>query len=92
MKHGNPLIASSGYVAQVDEMVCEACGTCVDACPVGALSLNGTNRVNRVKCKGWGVCAGQWPSRAIALVSDERKGSPLDVRMLVQSQPTEAST
>ena len=33
---------------------------------------------------GCGVCVGRCPIEAMTLVRDERKGIPLDVRLLVQ--------
>jgi heterodisulfide reductase subunit A-like polyferredoxin len=74
------MVASSGYVAEVDEGYCIACGDCADACPFGAISVNGTSVVDWEKCMGCGVCEGQCVTEAITLVRDERKGIPLDVR------------
>jgi ferredoxin len=86
-KYGIPMMAPSGYVAQVDETLCTACGTCVDACPFGALFLNETRVImDWEKCMGCGVCVGQCPSEALSLVRDKRKGMPLDVRLLAQEQ------
>jgi ferredoxin len=82
VKYGNPMVASSGYVAELDEAQCTSCGLCVEACPFGALSMDGSITVNWEKCMGCGVCVGQCPSQALSLVRDERKGIPLDVRML----------
>lgn len=84
VKHGTPMISSSGYVAQVDETLCTACETCEDACPFGAIKVNETAAVNWDKCMGCGVCVGHCPNEASSLVRDERKGEPLDVRVLVQ--------
>jgi len=86
VKYGIPMMASSGYVAQVDETLCAACATCEDACPFGAIRVNETSVVNRETCMGCGVCVGQCPNDAMSLVRDERKGVPLDVRLLVQEQ------
>jgi ferredoxin len=83
VKYGAPTMVSSGYVAKVDEKNCTVCGTCMDACPFGALSLNEVLAVSWEKCMGCGVCVGQCPSEAISLIRDEKKGIPLDVRMLV---------
>jgi len=80
MKHGVPMVASSGFVAEVDEDFCAACGNCEEICPFGAVSVNGTSHVDWGKCMGCGVCEGQCETGAIALVRDERKGMPLDVR------------
>jgi ferredoxin len=78
-----PQMASSGYVAQTDAALCEACGTCVSGCPFQARSLE-DNRVSRDwdRCMGCGVCVGQCPNKALALVRDERKGAPLEVDTL----------
>jgi NAD-dependent dihydropyrimidine dehydrogenase PreA subunit len=63
-----------------------ACATCVEACPLSALSIDGDWAVvNWDKCLGCGVCEGQCPNSAITLVRDENKGEPLDVRALVKS-------
>ncbi len=82
VKHGVPMITSSGYVAKVDVEQCKACGTCQEACPFGAIQVNGNSRIDWDKCMGCGVCAGQCPNGVITLVRDERKGIPLDVRLL----------
>lgn len=82
VKLGVPMLASSGYVAQVDDETCVDCGVCVETCPFGAISMNGAVTVNWQKCMGCGACMSQCPVDSIALVRDERKGVPLDVRML----------
>lgn len=87
VKYGVPSIASSGYVAEVDETLCVACGTCEDACPFGAIHVDETAVVNWETCMGCGVCVVQCPDEALSLVRDERKGLPLDVRLLFQEQP-----
>ncbi len=84
-RHGIPLMASSGYVAQVDEILCAACGTCEQACPFEAIEVEEMAIVNWEACMGCGVCVGQCPNEAMSLVRDERKGEPLDVRALAQS-------
>lgn len=86
VKYGAPMLASSGYVAQVDETLCTPCATCEDSCPFGAIQVDETAVVNWEACMGCGVCVGQCPNEALSLVRDERKGMPLDVRLLVQEQ------
>jgi len=86
VKYGVPQVASSGYVAQVDNSVCTACKICEDACPFGAIEVNDTAVINWDACMGCGVCEGQCPSGAMLLVRDEKKGIPLDVRLLIQEQ------
>lgn len=83
-KYGAKTIVSSGYVAAIDESNCTVCSVCVEACPFDALSMEtGTTTVNHAKCMGCGVCEGQCRFEAIALIRDETKPAPLDVRELV---------
>ena len=81
-KYGIPMMASSGYVATVDRDLCTACDICVGTCPFGALASDGVAIVNQEKCMGCGVCVSQCSLEAVALVRDESKGVPLDVRLL----------
>jgi Pyruvate/2-oxoacid:ferredoxin oxidoreductase delta subunit len=81
LNHGVPMVASSGYVAQVDEELCIACGNCEDACAFEAVHvMDDLSVVTWEKCMGCGVCEGQCDTGAMELVRDERKGIPLDVR------------
>lgn len=81
-EYDNGIMASSGYVANVDKERCTACATCEDACPFDAIRVNGSAAVDWDACMGCGVCAGQCPSGAMTLSRDEQKGLPLDVRLL----------
>jgi NAD-dependent dihydropyrimidine dehydrogenase PreA subunit len=81
---GVPMVTSSGYVAQVDEENCQACGICQDACPFNAIRVDGTAHIDWDTCMGCGVCEALCPNEGLTLVRDERKGTPLDVQMLVQ--------
>ncbi len=82
-KNGLPMMASSGYVAEVSQELCNQCGTCVEACPFNALSLNDSSVArNWEACMGCGVCEVKCATQAVSLVRDEKKGIPLDVRML----------
>lgn len=80
--HGVPMVASSGFVAEVDEGACIACGDCEEVCPFDAIAVNGRAAVTWEACMGCGVCEGQCETGAIGLVLDERKGTPLDVRTI----------
>jgi ferredoxin len=45
---------------------CIGCGTCVDICPVNAISLqDGKAVINQEKCVNCGACAGACPVNAI---------------------------
>ncbi|UCD25744.1 MAG: 4Fe-4S binding protein [Gemmatimonadota bacterium] len=80
VKHGVPMVTSSGYVAEVDETACIACGDCEDSCPFEAITVNGKSTVDWERCMGCGVCEGRCELDAIGLILDRRKGLPLDVR------------
>ena len=83
MRYGIPALASSGYVAQVERDRCSACGTCVNICPFRANAMKaGSIVLDWQKCMGCGVCVDACPNHARSLVRDERKGLPLDVRLL----------
>ncbi len=82
-QHGVPMVASSGYVAQVDGGLCIACGECVHACPFGAVHLEGNRAVVKwADCMGCGGCESRCTTGAMSLVLDGEKGIPLDVRVL----------
>jgi heterodisulfide reductase subunit A-like polyferredoxin len=84
-RNGIPMLASSGYVSQVDEDLCIGCGDCVEYCQFGALEVvDGLNRVDYEKCMGCGVCADVCPSDWIALRRDPAKGEPLDLAALIK--------
>jgi len=85
-KYSVPFMASSGYAAQVNETLCTACAICQDVCPFGAIQMNETAIVNWEACMGCGVCVGQCSTQALSLVRDEKKGIPMDVRLLIQKQ------
>ena len=47
---------------------CVACGTCIDECPVGAISEGGDiYEINPDECTECGTCASVCPNEAISL-------------------------
>lgn len=84
-QNGTPMLASSGYVAQVNVDECVGCAECVETCQFGALSMsNQHSQVNDEKCMGCGVCVEQCPSQAISLKREPAKGEPLDILNLME--------
>jgi ferredoxin/DNA-binding Lrp family transcriptional regulator len=65
----SPTHTYTSYVARVHEVSCIGCGTCIEICPIDALSL--TKEIAKIddkKCLGCGVCAQQCPENAIELI------------------------
>jgi ferredoxin len=83
-QNGTPMLASSGYVAQVDEDLCISCGTCETYCQFGALTIDGMAVVDEAKCMGCGVCVNKCPEGALSLRRDASKGVPLKLDFLMK--------
>ena len=68
-QHNFPaLIANSHFESVVDTQNCEGCGTCIEWCPVNALSLNNKkSAVDYRRCIGCGVCVSKCSNNAISL-------------------------
>jgi len=45
---------------------CIACGSCMDVCPVGAISEGDIYVIDPAKCTDCGTCADECPVEAIA--------------------------
>lgn len=54
-------------VVRIDKDKCVACGLCVEACPVDALSLGEVVEVDTEKCKDVGDCVAVCPVDALSL-------------------------
>lgn len=82
-RNGVPMLASSGYISQVDEDLCIGCADCNPYCQFGALEVvDDVNHVIYGKCMGCGVCTSKCEQGALSLVLDEAKGIPLEIRTL----------
>ena len=46
---------------------CAACGTCIDECPVGAISVGDIYKIDPDKCIECGACSDVCPTGAISL-------------------------
>jgi heterodisulfide reductase subunit A-like polyferredoxin len=83
-RNGTPMLASSGFVAQVDTDLCAACGTCIEFCQFAAISLDDRfAEVDISACMGCGVCVAHCPQKAISLLRDPAKGEPLEIQKLI---------
>lgn len=51
----------------IDKEKCNACGTCVDSCPVEALKLEDKAVCDEENCIDCGTCVDECPEGAIAL-------------------------
>jgi Pyruvate/2-oxoacid:ferredoxin oxidoreductase delta subunit len=83
-QHGTPMLASSGYVCQVDHRLCLACGECNEYCQFGALSLGEVaSVVDQEKCMGCGVCVEKCAQGALGLWRESMRGEPLEIQKLL---------
>ena len=79
------MLASSGYIARVDEESCIACGTCSENCQFGALATGDLfMQVDVTRCMGCGVCVDKCPNEAISLERDFSKSEPLEILALME--------
>lgn len=76
------VIVTSNYYSEVDAVACSGCGTCVDRCPMDAITLQAGVEdggdtssaagevavVERKRCIGCGVCVPTCPTGAVHLV------------------------
>jgi Pyruvate/2-oxoacid:ferredoxin oxidoreductase delta subunit len=88
-RNGTPMLASSGYVSEVDHELCIGCGICSGFCQFDAIDMiAGLANIDFEKCMGCGVCSSKCEQEAITLKRDPAKGEPLDICAL-QGQANE---
>jgi len=63
-------LASSSFVADVDEDTCTGCGECINICKFEGMELNdqGVAQVIQGNCLGCGICGSVCPEDAISMV------------------------
>ena len=84
-RNGTPMLASSGYICEVDPDMCIGCGTCEEICQFGAITTSeGFAMVDYDSCMGCGVCVEHCTQEALSLVLDENKGIPLEINQLME--------
>jgi ferredoxin len=71
-------------VINIDENLCNGCGSCVEGCHEGAIQLiDGKARIiNEVFCDGLGACLGVCPVNAITI--DEKEAAPYDENAVME--------
>ncbi len=86
-QHGTPMLASSGYVSQVDVSLCIGCEDCAGACQFGAITVvDYVSRVDEQLCMGCGACVSHCAQGALSLRRAPEKGEPLEIfRLLDQA-------
>jgi heterodisulfide reductase subunit A len=65
-------------VAQVDTLLCSACGQCVEICPFDARVMNPGDpyaKVVEILCQGCGACVVACPNKA----SQTRQWTPMQI-------------
>jgi Na+-translocating ferredoxin:NAD+ oxidoreductase subunit B len=63
------VVASSAFVNQVDEVLCNGCEDCIKSCQFNALSMDDLlAKVDPVRCTGCGVCVIACSTGALGLV------------------------
>lgn len=93
MKSGTPMLASSGFVAKVDEQLCVQCGRCVSYCQFDALCKDGEHILfDDEKCMGCGVCEDICKKGARTMIPDPERGSPLEVHRLINEGKNSSQT
>lgn len=82
------MLASSGYLSQVDDDLCIGCSECAQFCQFSALAVSaGINQVDTDLCMGCGVCVSHCPQGALSLILAPEKGIPLEMSRILASAP-----
>jgi len=84
MKNGTPMLASSGFVAKVDQERCVHCGRCVSHCQFKALYREEKKvHLNEAACLGCGVCVDICSKGARSMEAAPERGVPLEIHKLI---------
>jgi ferredoxin len=64
-------VINSNYHAGVDEALCTACETCLERCPMDAVTVEDVAQISLDRCIGCGLCVTECPTEAISLHQKE---------------------
>jgi ferredoxin len=85
IRNDSPMIISSGYVCEVNQILCFECDICFDVCPFEALTpINDRVQIDQIGCMGCGICVSKCPMDALSLVLDPSKPIPLEIESLIE--------
>jgi ferredoxin len=84
-RSGTPMLASSGYVARVEDSLCIGCGDCTQTCNFTAITISTAAVIDDEKCMGCGICVNHCPQDAIHLERLPAKGEPLEIQELIEA-------
>lgn len=85
-RNGTPMLASSGFVCEINEDLCIGCGVCAEYCQFGSLEvMNGYCQVDILACMGCGICVAKCDQEALTLVREEARGIPLEISVLMEA-------
>jgi NAD-dependent dihydropyrimidine dehydrogenase PreA subunit len=73
-------LLATNYYSEINPDLCEACGVCVERCPMDAVILDEVASINRDRCIGCGVCIPTCPAEAIQLIRKPEIIEPPDDR------------
>lgn len=78
-RYDNPrAIARANFVSSVDIDACVGCGTCVDRCKFGAITLDDVAHIASENCVGCGLCVVTCPQEAMKMEEFDRGEKALD--------------
>ena len=79
------MLASSGYLAIIEQDLCTACFECEPFCHFGAIGKTlDSIIIDRDACMGCGICTSKCPMDAIRLQLEPAKGIPLEISTLIE--------